>query len=100
MLGDVVRRSRYCRRGGARWVPGVYGPRGNDSESDALVSWDRERRGRGGQPRQQLAHRAPPLERAAAENKSVALCPTCREPIGDELAEVGAQAQTFVMSRK
>ena len=43
-----------------------------------------------------------PLERQSAQAKSVALCPTCREPIGDSVAESGEQvavAPTFVMPK-
>ena len=44
-----------------------------------------------------------PQEREAAEKKAVIQCPTCREPIGEELAEKGdkvGNAPTFVMQPK
>ena len=44
--------------------------------------------------------RLQPPAREAAANQGVALCPVCCEPIGDEMAEVGARlgsAPTFVL---
>ena len=34
-----------------------------------------------------------PQEREAAEKKAIIQCPTCREPIGEELAEKGEGSQ-------
>jgi hypothetical protein len=42
-------------------------------------------------------------EREMAAEKAIVRCPTCREPIGEEVAEVGAQvgrAPTFVMQQQ
>ena len=47
--------------------------------------------------------RRSPQERETAEKKAVIQCPTCREPIGEELAEKGdkvGNAPTFVMQPK
>ena len=43
----------------------------------------------------------PPQELAAAQEKAVARCPQCREPIGESVAELGASvgaAPTFVLA--